>query len=60
MTAFQNYEFADLNDRPGLLRSVQQLEEAMKRELGQEVTIIAYTSPHSASHETECRAGLTE
>jgi hypothetical protein len=38
-----SYTFAHLDKREDLLQNIKQLETVLKRELGEEVTLIAYT-----------------
>jgi hypothetical protein len=37
------YTFAELDKRQDLIQEIKELETALHRELGQEVTLIAYT-----------------
>lgn len=38
----ESYQFADLNSREDLLKDLRVLEERMKRELEQDIALIAY------------------
>lgn len=43
MAAVDQYEFADLTDHQSLITLIKALESRMKEELGEEITLIAYT-----------------
>jgi|GEM_PF-3598896 len=48
------YSFADLQE--GAVRELKQLEDRLKHELGEEITLIAYTKKERDS--TACRADV--
>lgn len=43
MKSLEQYKFADLMAHDKLIRSITQLENQMKNELGEDITLIAYT-----------------
>jgi len=56
------YEYTDLNGKPALIQEIVQLEQKLKQETGQPVTLIAY-SPADADSSLATstgRAGLNE
>lgn len=58
MAEREQYTFADLNGNPSLVHEIVRLEERLREQTGQQVTLIAYT-PADGDSET-CRAGLNE
>lgn len=60
MTDRSEYRFADLNAQDRLLDKITHLESEIARELGEPVTLIAYTPRRADSEETGCRSGLAD
>lgn len=51
------YRFADLTDREPLVREIAALEARLSEELGERVTLVAYTEQNRAFADGGCRAG---
>jgi len=61
MTPFQNYRFADLQDKKILLDKINRLEAELGQETGEPVTLIAFTPRmENGVDPSSCRAGLDE
>jgi hypothetical protein len=58
MSSRNEYEFADLHSEPGLVEEIVQLENRLSRQLGQNVTLIAYT--RTDGNDDSCRAKPNE
>ena len=60
MSERDDYKFADLHNAPALIGEIVQLENQLKQQTGQDITLIAYCLTDSASEHASCRAGLNE
>lgn len=60
MSTRDQYEYADLNSNPSLVQEIVHLEQRLKQETGQQVTLIAYSPADSSSATSSGRAGLNE
>jgi len=58
MSSHSEYEFADLHSKPELVEEIMQLENRLSRQLGQNVTLIAYTK--TVENDESCRAKPNE
>ncbi len=55
----QPYTFAELNIKQESIDQIKQLERHLSVEMGQEITLIAYTK-ESDTTGSSCRAGLND
>ncbi|MDF2720082.1 MAG: hypothetical protein K0R28_7007 [Paenibacillus sp.] len=60
MSTIDEYAYTDFNENPSLIHEIVRLEERLKRETGQSVTLIAYSLTDAASDSGTCRAGLND
>ena len=58
MTKRGDYAFADLNDKPSLVREIVKLEQRLQEEIGEDITLIAYSQHSDEQDGTDCRPGL--
>ncbi|PYI54514.1 hypothetical protein [Paenibacillus flagellatus] len=59
MSTRNEYEYADLNDKPELVDEIVELERRLHKQTGRSVTLIAYART-DAEGEESCRAGLND
>lgn len=60
MGPMDHYRFADLAGHGHWMKQITRLEEEMSRELGEEVTLIAYSRRKTGPSQNSCRAGLDD
>lgn len=60
MSTIDEYAYTDFNENSTLINEIVRLEERLKRETGQAVTLIAYSLTDAASDNGSCRAGLED
>lgn len=60
MSTRNEYEYTDLNGKPALIQEIVQLEQKLKQETEQPVTLIAFSPADSSLATSTGRAGLNE
>ena len=60
MEPMDRYRFADLIGHEQLMERITRLENEMSRELGEAVTLIAYSRKEAGPSKDSCRAGLND